>query len=77
MNEKILIFTAWVAVGINLANFVGLILKFSPALTFGAAATLGGFSAIALMIAFFSPSTRPWLTLIFLILIMGGIVWCR
>lgn len=75
MNQKIVLFGAWVVAGMNSVNLLALALKFSPALNFGFIVTLGGFSIIALIIAWFSPSTRPWLALISVILLMGGAVW--
>lgn len=75
MNQKIVLFGAWVVAGVNSANILALALKFSPVLNLGAIVTLGGFLMIALVIAWFAPSTRPWLVLISVILLMGGAVW--
>lgn len=77
MNLKILVFLGWVFAGINAAIFLALFLKSSPAIGFGAAIAFLGFSLLAGVVAFFAPSTRPWLVLGFAILIMGGLAWLR
>jgi hypothetical protein len=77
MNSKILIFLGWVLAGINAAIFLALFLKTSPAIGIGAAIAFLGFSVLAAVIAFFAPSTRPWLSLGFAIVLMGGLVWLR
>ncbi|MEZ2278077.1 MAG: hypothetical protein ACBR12_14320 [Microcoleus sp.] len=75
MNSKILIFTGWLVVGWNSALLLALFIKYSPALQLGALFAVLGFWAIALVIAFFAPSTRPWLALVSVIILLGGVVW--
>lgn len=75
MNSKILIFLGWLVAGWSFALLLALFIKHSPALQLGTLLALLGFAAIALVIAFFAPSTRPWLALISVIVILGGLVW--
>ncbi len=75
MNVKILIFLGWLVTGWSVALLLALFVKHSPALQLGTLFALLGFGAIALVIAFFAPSTRPWLALISVIVILGGLVW--
>lgn len=59
MNLKILIFGGWLVTGWSVALLLALFIKHSPALQLGMLFALLGFGAIALVIAFFAPSTRP------------------
>ena len=75
MNLKIFIFMGWVVAGWSASLLLALFIKHSPALQLGTLFALLGFGAIALVIAFFAPSTRPWLALISVIVILGGLIW--
>lgn len=75
MNLKILIFLGWLVTGWSAALLLALFIKYSPALQLGTLFALLGFGAITLVLAFFAPSTRPWLALISVIVILGGLVW--
>ena len=75
MNLKILIFLGWLVTGWSAALLLALFIKHSPALQLGTLFALLGFGAIALVLAFFAPSTRPWLALISVIVVLGGLVW--
>ncbi len=75
MNLKILIFLGWLVTGWSATLLLALFIKHSPAIQFGVLLALLGFSAIALVLAFFAPSTRPWLALISVVAILGGLVW--
>ncbi|MEG4484831.1 hypothetical protein [Microcoleus sp. D2_18a_B4] len=75
MNSKILIFGGWLVAGWSAALLLALFIKHSPAIQFGVLLALLGFGAITLVIAFFAPSTRPWLALISVIVILGGLAW--
>lgn len=75
MNPKILIFLGWLVAGWNATLLLALFIKYSPALQLGTLFALLGFGAIALVLTFFAPSTRPWLALISVVAILGGLVW--
>lgn len=75
MNLKVLIFLGWLVTGWSFALLLALFIKYSPALQLGTLLALLGFGAIALVLAFFAPSTRPWLALISVIVILGGLAW--
>ena len=75
MNVKILSFLGWLETGWSVVLLLALFIKHSPALQMGTLFALLGFGAIALVIAFFAPSTRPWLALISVVLILGGLTW--
>lgn len=75
MSVKILIFLGWLVAGWSFALLLALFIKHSPAIQFGVLLALLGFGAIALVLAFFAPSTRPWLTLISVIILLGGLAW--
>ncbi len=61
--------------GWSFAQLLALFIKHSPAIQSGVLLALLGFGAIALVIAFFAPSTRPWLALITVIILLGGLAW--
>lgn len=75
MNSKVLIFLGWLVAGWSAALLLALFVKHSPAVQLGVLLALLGFSAIALVVAWFAPSTRPWLALISVIVILGGLAW--
>jgi len=75
MNLKIFIFLGWLVTGWCAVLLLALFIKYSPALQLGTLFALLGFGAIALVVAFFAPSTRPWLALISVVVILGGLVW--
>lgn len=75
MNLKILIFLGWLVTGWSVALLLALFIKHSPAIQFGVLLALLGFGVIALVIAFFAPSTRPWFALISVIVLFGGLAW--
>ena len=75
MNLKILIFLGWLVTGWSFALLLALFIKYSPALQLGTLIALLGFGAIALVLAWFAPSTRPWISLIAVIGFLGGLVW--
>lgn len=75
MNLKILIFLGWLVAGWSVALLLALFIKHSPALQLGTLFALFGFGVIALVVAWFAPSTRPWLALISVVVILGGLVW--
>lgn len=75
MNSKLLMFGGWLVAGWSAALLLALFIKHSPAIQFGVLLALLGFGAIALVLAFFAPSTRPWLALIAVIILLGGLAW--
>lgn len=75
MNTKVLMFVGGVSTGANLASFISLIAKFTPALQVPFLLLLFAFFLIGGIIAMFSPSTRPWLGLISVIVFIGGFAW--
>lgn len=75
MNLSILKFLGWLVAGWSFAQLLALFIKHSPAIQFGVLLALLGFGAIALVLAFFAPSTRPWLALISVIILLGGLAW--
>lgn len=75
MNLKILIFLSWLVAGWSATLLLALFIKHSPAIQFGVVLALLGFGIIALVVAFFAPSTRPWLALISVVVLLGGLVW--
>ena len=76
MDHKILLFIAWVVVGINAASFISLAVRFSPGLRLAVLLLVIAFFLISAIIAVFAPLVRPWILLIFGILLIGGtFVW--
>ncbi|MEG4010370.1 hypothetical protein QUA41_30655 [Microcoleus sp. Pol11C1] len=75
MNIKILLFLGWLAAGWNATQLLALFVKYSPAIQLGVLFALLGFAAIASVVAWFAPSTRPWLALISVVIGLGGLVW--
>lgn len=75
MNPKILSFLGWLVAGWSAALLLALFIKHSPAIQFGVLLALLGFAAIALVLAWFAPSTRPWVALISVIILLGGLAW--
>lgn len=70
--NKILIFAGWVAAGINLASFFSLVSRFSPGLQIPLLMLLAAVAIVAGIIAWFAPSTRPWIALTTIIIGIGG-----
>ena len=61
--NKILVFISLTIAGIHLASFFSLVIRFSPGLTIGFVLLLVAVGIIAGIIAWFAPSTPPWIAL--------------
>lgn len=73
MIDKILIFIAWLSVGVNSASLFSLIAKFSPGLRIPFLLLLAAGILISVVLGIFAPSTRSWLAIIAVIILIGGI----
>lgn len=73
MTDKILIFVAWLTVGVSFASLFSLIAKFSPGLRIPFLLLLGAAILTSATVGIFAPSTRSWLAIIAVIISIGGI----
>lgn len=70
--NKILIFISLTIAGMHLASFFSLVIRFSPGLKLGFVFLLAAAVIVSAIIAWFAPSTRPWIALGVAIIGIGG-----
>lgn len=74
--NKILVFCAWTVAGLNFASLLAQIPQIFPSTTIPYLAVGIAVSLISLIIGFYSPSSRPWILLGFVVFTCGGLfVW--